>query len=68
MAAEMEFGFIRGRQRAGIEAAKEKGVYKGRPVTFDRARIVAQGAREIARAIGCERGNVYNALKAAGFN
>jgi DNA invertase Pin-like site-specific DNA recombinase len=41
MVAEMELGFIRNRQRAGIEAAKAKGVYKGRPATFDRARIVA---------------------------
>jgi DNA invertase Pin-like site-specific DNA recombinase len=44
MVAEMELGFIRDRQRAGIEAAKAKGIYRGRPVTFDRARIVsAQG-------------------------
>jgi DNA invertase Pin-like site-specific DNA recombinase len=41
MVAEMELGFIRDRQRAGIDAAKAKGVYKGRPATFDRARIVA---------------------------
>jgi DNA invertase Pin-like site-specific DNA recombinase len=41
MVAEMEFGFIRDRQRAGIDAAKAKGIYKGRPATFDRARIVA---------------------------
>ena len=34
MVAEMELGFIRDRQRAGIEAAKEAGVYKVRPVTF----------------------------------
>ena len=33
MVAEMELGFIRDRQRAGIEAAKAKGVYKGRPAT-----------------------------------
>ena len=64
MVAEMELGFIRDRQRAGIEAAKAKGVYKGRSVTFDRARIVAlrkegMGATEIARAVGCKRGNVY---------
>ena len=39
--AEIELGFIRDRQRAGIEAAKAKGIYKGRPATFDRARIVA---------------------------
>jgi DNA invertase Pin-like site-specific DNA recombinase len=71
MVAEMELGFIRDRQRAGIDAAKVKGVYKGRPPTFDRARIVAlrkegMGATEIARAVGCKRGNVYKALKAAG--
>ena len=71
MVAEMELGFIRDRQRAGIEAAKAKGIYKGRPVTFDRAKIVALrkeglGATEIARAVGCKRGNVYKALRAAG--
>src|SRR5208283_1088293 len=41
MVAEMELGFIRDRQRAGIEAAKANGVYKGRPITFDHAKIVA---------------------------
>ena len=71
MVAEMELGFIRERQRTGIEAAKAKGVYKGRPVTFDHSTIVALrkdglGATEIARAVGCKRGNVYKALKAAG--
>jgi DNA invertase Pin-like site-specific DNA recombinase len=35
MVAEMELGFIRDRRRAGIDAAKAKGIYKGRPVTFD---------------------------------
>jgi DNA invertase Pin-like site-specific DNA recombinase len=73
MVAEMELGFIKERQRAGIDAAKAKGVYKGRPVTFDRARIVSlrkegMGASEIANAVGCKRGNVYKALKAAGLN
>jgi DNA invertase Pin-like site-specific DNA recombinase len=72
MVAEMELGFIRDRQRAGIDAAKAKGVYKGRPATFDRARIIAlrkegMGATAIARAVGCKRGNVYKALKAGGF-
>jgi len=45
MVAEMELGFIRDRQRAGIDAAKAKGVYKGRPATFDlpRNRRPAQG-------------------------
>jgi DNA invertase Pin-like site-specific DNA recombinase len=71
MVAEMELSFIRDRQRIGIEAAKAQGVYKGRPVTFDHCKIVALrkeglGATEIARALGCKRGNVYKALKAAG--
>jgi DNA invertase Pin-like site-specific DNA recombinase len=57
MVAELELGFIRERQRTGIEAAKAKGVYKGRPVTFDHARIIAltnadMGATEIARTVG----------------
>jgi hypothetical protein len=61
MVAEMELGFIRDRQRAGIEVGKAKGIYKGRPATFDRAGIVAlrkegMGATEIAKAIGCKRG------------
>ena len=73
MVAEIRLGFIRDRQRAGIDAAKAKGVYKGRPATLDRARIVSlrkegMGATEIAKAIGCKRGNVYKALKAAGLN
>jgi DNA invertase Pin-like site-specific DNA recombinase len=72
MVAEMELGFIRDRQRAGIEAAKAKGVYKGRPATFDRTRIIALrkeglGATEIARAVGCKRGNVYKTLRAVGI-
>ena len=71
MVAEMELSFIRDRQRARIEAAKAKGVYKGRPVTFDHAKIVALrkerlGATEIALAVGCKRGAVYKVLKAAG--
>jgi DNA invertase Pin-like site-specific DNA recombinase len=67
MVAEMELGFIKTRQREGIEAAKKRGVYKGRPVTLDHARIAAlrkqgKGATEIARAIGCSRGAVYKVL------
>ena len=52
-------------------AAKAKGVYKGRPVTVDHDKIITlrkegMGPTEIARAVGCKRGNVYKALKAAG--
>ena len=72
MVAEMEHGFILDRQRTGIEAAKAKGVYKGRPVTFDHAKIVTlrkqgMGATEIAKAVGCKRGNVHKVLKVAGM-
>jgi DNA invertase Pin-like site-specific DNA recombinase len=70
MVAEMELGFIHERQRAGIEAAKAKGVYKGRPATIDHSRIVelrkqGMGATEIAKAVGCKRGNVYKVLAGA---
>lgn len=68
LVAEMELGFIRERQRAGIEKAKAEGVYKGRPVTLDHERIRAmhaegQGATAIAKALGCSRGAVYKALR-----
>jgi DNA invertase Pin-like site-specific DNA recombinase len=71
MVAEMELSFIRERQRAGIEAAKAKGVYNGRPVTFDHAKIIelrknGMGTTEIARVVGCKRGTVYKALRAIG--
>jgi DNA invertase Pin-like site-specific DNA recombinase len=67
MVAEMELQFIRDRQRTGIEAAKARGVYRGRPVTLDHAKIAAmraegKGATEIARAIGCSRGAIYKTL------
>ena len=66
-----QLSFVKDRQRAGIEAAKAEGVYKGRKVKFDPARILelrkqGMGATEIANAVGCKRGAVYLALKAAG--
>lgn len=71
MVAEMELGFIRDRQRAGIEQAKARGVYKGRPVSLDhnaiqKMRKEGRGATEIAKAIGCSRGAVYKALSSVG--
>ncbi len=70
MVAEMELGFIRDRQRAGIEAAKAKGIYKGRPVKLDWARIKQMdadgvGPTEISKTIGCSRGMVYKVLTAS---
>ncbi|WP_294535504.1 recombinase family protein [uncultured Rhodoblastus sp.] len=69
MVAEMELGFIKDRQKAGIEAAKERGVYKGRPVTLDHAKVrelhrVGTGATAIARTMNCSRGAVYKVLAA----
>ena len=67
MVAEMERRFILERQRAGIEAAKEKGVYKGRKPSIDRARVREMqaeglGPTEIAKALGIGRASVYRAL------
>lgn len=67
MVAEMELTFIKERQRAGIEAAKAKGVYHGRKRTIDRAavqqlRAQGVGATEIARRLGIGRASVYKAL------
>jgi DNA invertase Pin-like site-specific DNA recombinase len=69
MVAEMELQFIRDRQRAGIDAAKTRGVYKGRPVTLDHAKVhelhaAGQGATAIAKALNCSRGAVYKILNA----
>ena len=55
------------RQRAGIEAAKAKGVYKGRPVKLDWNRIKqmdaeGKGPTEISKTIGCSRGMIYKVL------
>jgi DNA invertase Pin-like site-specific DNA recombinase len=65
--SEMELGFIKERQRAGIEAAKAKGVYKGRPSSLDHDKIKelhaqGMGATAIARELGCSRGAVYKAV------
>jgi DNA invertase Pin-like site-specific DNA recombinase len=71
MVAEMELGFIRDRQRAGIDAAKAKGIRAAWPLST--ARIVSlrkggMGVTEIAKAVGRKRGNVYKTLKPAGLN
>lgn len=70
MVAEMELGFIKERQRAGIEKAKAEGVYKGRPAKLDHNKIrelraQGVGATEIAAKVGCKRAMVYKVLSAA---
>ncbi|WP_380872312.1 recombinase [Sphingomonas sp. DBB INV C78] len=65
----MEKHFIKARQRRGIEAAKLKGVYRGRPVTIssDAVKELRQqglGATEIAKRLKIGRASVYRALSA----
>ena len=69
MVAEMELTFIKERQRAGIEAAKVKGIYKGRKRSIDRDAVCklhkeGMGATEIARRLGIGRASVYKILAA----
>ncbi|SEE85937.1 Site-specific DNA recombinase [Rhizobiales bacterium GAS191] len=64
MVAEMERRFIRERQQAGIEAAKRKGVYRGRKPTVpaDRVREMRAEGRKpgaIAKELGISRMHVY---------
>jgi DNA invertase Pin-like site-specific DNA recombinase len=71
MVAEMERRFIRERQQAGIEAAKKRGVYRGRKPTVpaDRVREMrAQGHKPsaIAKEFGISRMHVYRLIKANG--
>lgn len=68
MVAEMEREFIRERQRAGIEEAKAKGVYKGRKpsVPVERIRELSAeglGATAIAKQLNVSRMSVYRALE-----
>ncbi len=65
--AEMERKFIRERQQAGIDAAKAKGVYKGRKpsVPVERVREMqsaGHGSTVIAKALGISRMSVHRAL------
>ena len=67
MVADMELKFIHDRQRAGIGAAKGKGVYKGRQKSVDDEeirRLAAAGIAKakIARDLGVSRMTVYRAL------
>ncbi len=69
MVAGMELRFIKGRQKAGIEAAKARGAYKGGRKSIDDDAIralLAQGLRkaEVARHLGISRMTVNRALDA----
>jgi DNA invertase Pin-like site-specific DNA recombinase len=69
MVGMLEKHFIKARQRRGIEAAKMKGVYKGRPSTIEphqvqELRAQGLGATEIAKRLRIGRASVYRALAA----
>jgi DNA invertase Pin-like site-specific DNA recombinase len=69
MVGMMEKHFIKARQRRGIDAAKLKGVYKGRPVSISpdavqELRAEGLGATEIAKRLKIGRASVYRALAA----
>ena len=68
MVADMELKFIKDRQRAGIDAAKGKGAYRGRRKTVDEAEIhtrIESGSTkaQVARDMGVSRMTVYRALQ-----
>lgn len=67
--AEFETDIRRERQRDGIDKAKAAGVYKGRPVTIDPAKVrelkaAGVGPAEIAKRLGIGRASVYRVLSA----
>lgn len=67
MVADMELQFIKDRQKAGIEAAKSLGIYKGRKKQIDDNEIrlrIAMGATKatVARDLKVSRMTIYRAL------
>lgn len=68
MVADLELRFIRERQAAGIKAAKNKGIYKGRKRHIDRDQIerlldLGLPKAEVARQTGISRQSVYRIHK-----
>ena len=66
MEADMERKFIRERRQTGIEAAKAKGIYKGRKPSVPVAKVqemraAGQGPTAIDKALGISRMSVYRA-------
>jgi len=64
--AEFETNLRRERQAEGIKAARQRGVYRGRPPNIDMTELQArfgegQTPTQIAREMGISRGTVYKA-------
>ncbi|MEH0295710.1 recombinase family protein [Agrobacterium sp. CCNWLW71] len=73
MVVDMELKFIKDRQRAGIDAAKAMGKYKGRKKNVDEVEIrkrISAGATKaaVARDLNVSRMTVYRALAGQGAN
>ena len=69
MIGSVEKHFIKARQRRGIDAAKLKGVYKGRPASIDPAQVrelrdAGIGPTAIAKRLKIGRASVYRLLAA----
>jgi DNA invertase Pin-like site-specific DNA recombinase len=65
--AEFETDIRKERQRDGIEKAKLRGVYKGRPASIDADKVrelrsAGMGGAEIAKQMGIGRASVYRLL------
>jgi DNA invertase Pin-like site-specific DNA recombinase len=66
----MERKFIKERQRSGIEAARARGVYKGRVPTIPVDKVLqlkasGLGPTAISQELGISRVHVHRLLKAA---
>ena len=69
--AEFERDLILERQREGIQAAKAKGIYKGRKPSVPRAKVLemkaaGKGPAEIARTLQIGESSVFRVLREAG--
>ena len=67
MIGRIEKHFLKARQRRGIDAAKAKGVYKGRPASIEPTKVrelrtQGMGASEIAKRLKIGRASVYRLL------
>lgn len=70
--AEFELDIRKERQREGIDKAKARGVYRGRPTSLPRDQVKALrdeglGATDIAKRLGMGRASVYRLLKEDGL-
>ena len=68
--AEFETAIRKERQLEGIAAAKERGVYKGRPATIDpkavkKLKAEGLGPTQIAKKLKIGRSSVYRAMEAS---